>query len=531
MASLIALDLGSHSVKVTVMRKSGRSWVLEDRYSDAVPQDEVNGPTDESRLAALDALLVEHPEWRAPGNSVVACWPIDRATMRRMEVPFTDQTQVAETLPFTVEGEVPFDMDDMLMGHRVLDVGDGTTLMVALAPNEPVESWLLELSDRGLDPQRVYIDGDIAGQWCREDAPMALIDVGHLRTVISVCIDGVVQWSRAIDLGGRDFTLAVQRSMECSWEQAERIKHGLVQEAESTDPGIGRQGDPLSATARVAVDQEMGVLLAEIRTTLINAEDALEVEIDSVLLTGGGARLYPFEDYLTKDLGVQVTAIADRDGDPVPGEFAMAGAMSQYLAGSSRGKPIDLRVDDLAFKGGVDILRASFTLVSSLGAFLSIAAIVLFAVHYRSLGVEQGELEAKIIDLVVTTELDGVNASVVNTTNAESLMLAGVKAEKEKAAKMGIQPRPPTVDRLLQLTKAFPAPKAVTVDVSNMTITPGLVTFDAETDGYASSAKVEASLKKNECFGETTIQDKGKTRNKVKFAVTIPIPEDCGGDS
>jgi hypothetical protein len=91
---------------------------------------------------------------------------------------------------------------------------------------------------------------------------------------------------------------------------------------------------------------------------------------------------------------------------------------------------------------------------------------------------------------------------------------------------------PPTVDALYQLTKAFPPHPEVTVELSDLTITPqeggkgGSITFNAETDGYASSASVEEKLKANPRFKAATKGQEQKLANgRIRFPMTIPLGE------
>src|SRR5262245_30890655 len=110
MPRIVALDLGAHAVKVSVYQSTGRKLTCEGRFSQAVPQDGTAAPVLAVRLAALDALIAEHRGWASGSNEVVLAWSSAYASTRVVDLPFTDKAQVERTLPFTVEGEVPFDL-------------------------------------------------------------------------------------------------------------------------------------------------------------------------------------------------------------------------------------------------------------------------------------------------------------------------------------------------------------------------------------------------------------------------------------
>ncbi|MCA9566259.1 MAG: hypothetical protein KC656_00375, partial [Myxococcales bacterium] len=154
MPLLIAVDLGSHAAKVTTFRSAGRKAELEDRFSYPVPQ--AGGvPTLEARLAALQALLDDNPGWAGGAATIGVVLSGSDAAFRPMEMPFTDRAQVEKTLPFAIEGEVPYDLDDMVLGWRSTKVGEATRVMSVLARKTSLQRYIDALKERGMDPRHV----------------------------------------------------------------------------------------------------------------------------------------------------------------------------------------------------------------------------------------------------------------------------------------------------------------------------------------------------------------------------------------
>ena len=547
MPRLISVDLGSHAAKVSTWRGGRGTYEHEERYSQVVPQDG-SLPALEARLAALDALLEEHPSLKASGSDLVAlALPGGFATTHRLKLPFTDKAQVEKTLPFAIEGEVPFDMDDMVLAWRVAEVDTQTLVLATLTRQEVLSDWIGALASRGLDPAVVYVDGDAHGHWVSAAGPVpvaageegqadqvagplvAIIDVGHAHTVVSVVRDGQVELARSVNVGGLAFTRAVQQALQCEWTEAEARKHGtwVDPDDERTDPGRPRGSGyaRLPAVARHAMDGALGLLLAEVRSTLIKAEDQLGAEVVEVRLTGGGAAVDELWDYIAEDLGVTVRRLQDPDGEKVPGTFALCHALAMQAARKS-GRVTDLRVGELAFRGRGDLMRASITYGAAGLAFFAVAAIVMFAVQYRSLSAELDATQEAIRDLVVATLPDVPPGMVTDGVIAVQLMRDSTEEAVMRAEVLGDRAGgvPPTVDLLYQLHEAFPPPDEVTVTVSDLTITPSTVTFNAQTDGYAASAKVEESLQANERFRTASKgQEQRLANGTVKFPITIAL--------
>jgi Tfp pilus assembly PilM family ATPase len=540
---LISVDLGSHAVKVSTWRGGRGSYEHEERYEQKVPQDGVV-PTLEVRLAALDALLDEEPTLRASGGDVVAlAMPGEYATTHRLTLPFTDPAQVEKTLPFAIEAEVPFDMDDMLLAWRVVGVTSQTQVLATMVREEVLQAWLMALASRALDPAVVLVDGDVHGHWVEsESGPVvvdesealpgplvAIVDVGHSHTVVSVVRDGQVELARTVNVGGLAFTRAIQQSLECSFREAEDRKHGTWTDPDDdqTDPGLRRGSGyaGLPASARHAMDSAIGLLLAEIRSTLIRAEDVFGAEVVEVRLTGGGAAIDELWDYLVEDLGVTVRRVQDPDGEKVPGPFALCHALAMKAAGS-RQYVTDLRVGEHSFRGRGDLMRAVMTYGTAGVMFFAVAAVVMFAVQYRALSAELAATQQAIQDLVVTTFPEVPPGMITDGGTAVQLMRDSTEDAVTRAEVLGEGAGgvPPTVDVVYQLHEAFPPAEENTVIVSDLTITPETITFNAETDGYAASSAVEEALQKVDRFKNTEKgQEKRLANGRVKFPITIAL--------
>lgn len=552
MPRLVSIDLGAHQVKVAVFEQASRRLTPQETLSVPVPQSHEEPPQFASRLLALEALLDEHANWKNPNTTVIAGWPSQQASTHRLSLPFTDKAQLEQTLPFAVEAEVPFDMEDMGLSWRVLSQAGGSQVLVGLSRGEQVGDALAALQGRGLDPAAMPLDGDVAGALA-PGGVVAWIDVGHVRTLVSLVVDGVVQATRAVDVGGRDFTLAIQEALACSYSAAEHVKHsGQLPEAppasaveeddqdEPTDselhffddvvtnvPVQGEEGPPLPARVRRQVDAQVGLLLAGIRSTLIAFEDDTGREVEQVVLCGGGSRLNGLRGYLTEDLGVKVQRVTDPDGNVLAPEWGMANALAYaHVSGTDL---LDVRVGEHVFKGGTDALVMVARYGGLFVALFVLANLALFGVRYYQFSQQEGALRADITQLI-KGGFPGVSETQLQSLEvSESLVRTELTAAQERAAVLGEGSGvPPTVQMLADLTEAFPPADEVTVDVSDLQISQSVVTFTAETDGYASSAAVVESLQQNARFASAEKGKETKARDKLTFSVRIDLDGEEG---
>lgn len=524
MPRLIGIDLGSHAVKVTVMRSSSRRHELEARHHLPVPQDDEHLPPIAARLAVLADVVSHHPEWQHPSNDVAIAWP--NCTARRITLPFTDKANIDKTLSFAVEAEVPFDLEEMILASRVLSVEDQTKLLVFLAPQAGLSGAFTALKGMKTDPRYAFPTGEVIAAYAGPERVIAVVDVGHAHTVVSVVREGVAHMTRTIDHGGRTVTLALQQALGIDYAAAERLKCGGREDLTETPTREEALAawESLSDPARQAANDAMGLLLAEVRSTLVAAEDRFDLDIDEVRLVGGGARLAPLAEYLAADLGVQVVRPSGLDRGSRADVYDISDALVARLQGRTSGKEVDLRVGPLAFRGGVDVLKATVVYGGFGLVFFALAALVVFGIRYRTLSVELKTTEDRVVDLVTQT-LPHVDPSVVrDTTIAKTLMKEEVGAAVARAELLGGESSvPPTIDTLAALTKAFPEPEKVKVDVTELTITPLAIQFTGETDSYASADAVTASIQQVPRFSRAEKGNEKTIRDRVSFPVSIPV--------
>ncbi len=528
MARLMCIDVGSHAVKVAVWRQNRGAWEPDEVFREPVPQDG-SVPTLEVRLSALRDLVRTKGLNIRGGDSVVAALPGELATFHRMSVPFTARDQIERTLPFAVEAEVPFDLADMVFGWRIVSTGEKTSLLVALARVESMTTWLSGLAAMGVDPSWLASDSEVVGVLAPNEAhdsgATVVVDVGHAHTLVSVSVGGVVVWCRALDVGGLTFTRAIQGALRCSFEEAEGLKHG---EEEPTEGGRAQSGRAnLPPAAREAFDASVGLLLAEVRATLVQAEDVIGVGVDRVLLTGGSSRIPELWNWMRADLGVPVEALGTGGATVTPGS-AVVVALGKLAVSRDLERVIDLRVGAQAFHGGSSGLRNLLTYGGfGLGTFV-LAALVLFGVQLWSLSSEREDVRTRIFEVVGSTFPEVDVASLEDGGAALELMAGLTEDASQRAELLGTaNGLAPTVDALDALFAALPALEETPIEISDLTITRENIEFQGEAAGYAESSTVEETLKQTQRFARVT---KGaETRlptGRVRFPITIPLGED-----
>jgi Tfp pilus assembly PilM family ATPase len=552
MAKIYGIDLGHHTVRLSEFEGSFGRLTYLDCAEMRVAQDK-EAPADlTTRLAALDQLF-ELIERHASDIHVVG-FPCEQASVRRIHLPFEDKEKVKQALPFEVENQVPFDLDDMLLASRTrVAASGGSSVLCGMAPQDSVSSMLDALTERGVDPKSLIIDADLLGQYAIAGVQVVL-DLGHTRTLVALCVDGRVVDVRSILVGGRDLTMAMATGFDLSFEEAERLKHSVGldnsdevataevewNDIELTEPQADIPGWSDETTAGQITETDMPVpramvistiqktlmpLLTKLRATLIAMEDRHELDIDEVLLAGGGARLRGLPALFNGALGVGVRSVHVEDG--VAPTYALAHAAAVLGAGNSS-SALDLRVDDFAFRGNLAAI-GNIIRYSILGAAaLMLAGVGVFAYKTVALNAEIESLESEMADAVVSAFPDVNRDKVEDPAMAQAIMAeksAETAARQESLAAI-IPDSPPILTLWEAIAQNVPAAKEARIDVRELQISEGTIKLKAETDGFEDASKIEASLQLYPRFKEARKSDEKKVKESVRFTVTIPLESD-----
>jgi type IV pilus assembly protein PilM len=322
---ILGLDVGSHAAKAVELRQTLRGVeVVQLRH---LPFDDPT-PGVGSELRELVQL---HD---LPGEYVVVSLAGDRISTRRLEFPFTDRRKIGPAVPFELEGQVPFALDDYVVDWEIAGQRKGKTEVVAtLAPRTEVVLLLETLGEAGLSPRIVEAEGLVLSNLSSVfDLPgtRLLADIGHRKTTLCLCVDGRAVASRTVPVAGLALTRALARDRDLGELEAERVK---------IEQGV--LGTRKNAAALEVLDR----LAREILRTVGSLESLLPgglAGLEALHLLGGGGRLHRLDEFLRERTGLpaqrmplpagELGAAFLAGGDPL----LFGPALALALRGSSR---------------------------------------------------------------------------------------------------------------------------------------------------------------------------------------------------
>lgn len=519
---ILGVDLGSWSVKAVLAESAFRGYSIEATFEAPVGR----GPPEtesERQLEALSEILA------VPGlkpDTVVAALPGELATMRTVELPFSDTRKIEATMEGELADLLPFDIHEAVFDHAIQDKQeDGTSRsLAAAAREEDIRDRLAILQDAGLDPRFLPVDTlqlyNLYTHFLHDDASRAeapvesapeaatfvvpdpdgppdgrmVIDIGHERTIILAAYEGGIALTRVLRHGGREVTEAIAEAYQLDWDDAEAGKH------EDAFVASARHPAPTDAMQRMSEVVAGGLrpLVMELRRTLLAVRREKRMRVARVDIIGGGARLKNLAPYLGEQLnvptafGAAVEQAVERHVDPERrGAYAVSLALALRAAGDQRVNTMDLRKGPLAFAGQLQNLRARIPFIAGAAAALMAFALVFVVVQYRAVAAREAAIDEQFC--VVTEKVVGrrvcepaVALSVLREPTTE---LGNFKLPEKSAFRMAAE-----------ISEAVP--KDLDTRLREMDIRPQQARLVGETTSFDAVDTLVSALNEDPCISD-----------------------------
>ncbi|MBW2280271.1 MAG: pilus assembly protein PilM [Deltaproteobacteria bacterium] len=514
--SVVGLDIGSYSVKVTELKAGLRSVRLIRAEELVLPHD----APPEQRQAQIKAFLSEN---EFPRDFVVTAFPADRIAQRHVRFPFVGAKRIAQAIGFEIEEDLPFPLEDAILAHEQVQSGPGRSdVLAVLAARTDLAEYLESLRGLGTDPRLVEIEGSVLGNlaasWTAFDAARIVLDVGHSKTNVVLLLDGRPVALRSIPIAGTHLTEAIAKQARLGWQMAEEHKNGSgIFEGSGTQPftpEIGALLDRLVRETARSIQSIVGDPLAPISPT-------------EVVLVGGSARTPGLATYFEErlDLPCRVlgppplsSGLEALSAETAPA-FAQATALALRGAPTARVTRTDLRQDEFRYVPDLSGLQGQLRLTAGLFALVLGLWVASASAEFITASSHLAQAEA---------QLGRIYAQILPGKAVPSDPLAELRAElgeaRELAAHLGVTGGGLSVLELLRLvTPAFP--ENHDVRLVELRIERHTIRAQGVSRTYESLDRVREKLAGVEAFSDVTLSDVARIPKTPaqRFSLTIEL--------
>jgi type IV pilus assembly protein PilM len=213
--------------------------------------------------------------------------------VKKISLPQMSQEELAESIHWEAEQYIPFDIQDVSIDYEVVGEGSGGNMDVLLVAckKDKISDYSSAITQAGKNPALVDVDV-FALQNCYEvnygidpGRVVALLNVGASIMNINIVKGGTSIFNRDIAVGGNQYTDAIQKDLNLSFDQAEALKKG------------GRVEGAAPENLHPILQAVSENIVLEIQKTFdFFKATSSEDRIDRIYLSGGTAKVHGLRD-------------------------------------------------------------------------------------------------------------------------------------------------------------------------------------------------------------------------------------------
>ena len=300
--ALVGLDIGSSSIKAVELKSSKQGYELMSFGLEALAQDTVvDGAIMDAPLVAgaisnifeTQKIKTKNVATAVSGHSVI---------VKRVTLPSMTEEELYDRIQSEASQHIPFDIADVNLDHQLLESIDSQmdVLLVAVKKDKILNHTNV-LAQSGKNSTVVDIDA-FALQNCYEvnydpdpGQTVALLNIGASVMNINIVRGGIPLFTRDVSVGGNQYTDALQKELDLSYEDAERLKKG--------ENIAGVAEEHRGTILRSVTD----ILVLEIQKTFdFFRATASGENIQRIVVAGGTARVPGLVDLLREEFAMPV---------------------------------------------------------------------------------------------------------------------------------------------------------------------------------------------------------------------------------
>lgn len=302
---VVGLDIGSSAMKLVELKeRKGDFQLLRLGIEPLSPEAIVDGSIMDSSLV-VDAIHKLNDATGTKNQNYATSLSGHSVIIKKIQMPAMQAADLAEQIQWEAEQYIPFDINDVRLDYVVLSEGEpgreNMDVLLVAVKRDKVNDYVSVISQTGKVPSLVDVDV-FAVQNCYEinydidpRRVVALVNMGAGVSNINILARGSTVFWRDVGFGGNQFTEALQREFNLSFEQAELLKRGEATERVA------------AADARRVLDAVSAELAGELQKTFdFFASTSAEGPVDELVLSGGCALTPNLQQILRDRFGVPV---------------------------------------------------------------------------------------------------------------------------------------------------------------------------------------------------------------------------------
>ncbi|TAL20390.1 type IV pilus assembly protein PilM [Patescibacteria group bacterium] len=300
--SYLGVDIGTAGVKlVELVSERGRARLLTYGWSEREPEAAGSSPMDspEETIALLKKV------WTKAGcvsRKAISGIPISQvfSSIISVNIPAAKKKELDAAIKLQAQKITPRPLEEMVLDYKIVEEGPKQTKVLITAAEASLVRKYIEIFKKSglelvsLETEALALIRSLVG---RDLSTIIIVDIGALRTNISIVEKGIPVVSRSIDIGGLSFTRVLSDQLKMRLAAAEQMKLDL-----------GALKAMLPAAGLPPMLQSLAeTILNELRyvVNIYLSQQGVAGGVEKIQLTGGASLFPRLPEVINNALGIK----------------------------------------------------------------------------------------------------------------------------------------------------------------------------------------------------------------------------------
>jgi type IV pilus assembly protein PilM len=298
--NLIGVDIGSFSIKVVEMKSKKDGYILKNIGEFQLPEDVISEGVIVDYGEVVNALNAIFIDKKFSHKKVAAALKGNSVITKKLTVPTVDDKNFRETFRWEAAQYIQMDVDEVNMDFEILNKFEDleqTEVVLAVAKKDLIADVVSVLESAKLKPALIDLEvfallNSFEVNYGIDSDVTAIVNIGHTNSIIVFVKNGLFEFSREINIGGRNAIQLIQQRLGMTVDEATEV----IRDKETIE---------FNEELQAAIKQFCENVSFEIRNTIDMFMTSTQLPTSKCFICGS-VGLYGMRDILEENLEMEI---------------------------------------------------------------------------------------------------------------------------------------------------------------------------------------------------------------------------------
>jgi len=323
---MFAIDFGARSIKVAKLHKTSEGYELDNYGAILSPKESIVNGEILNPIAVADVLTALLRESGINDRKAIIAITGQKVIIREIVLPLMEDKELMAGVMWEAPKYIPYDLEESIIDANKVEEfeeKDGNKMMRILlvaTPKNIVDPYMEVLKKARIVPKAVDVissanirtfDHYLSDK--EEDEERSIVDIilsiGASSTILTLVEKKKLKFTRNILIGGNDITKAIAKSLNITFEEAEKLKRDTeIVLGPETEEKKENESEKIIIKILNQIAKEMRKSLSYYKT------QSQKVKYSKIILSGGSANIKNTDNFLSEQFEIPIII-----GDPLKG--------------------------------------------------------------------------------------------------------------------------------------------------------------------------------------------------------------------